>query len=78
MRSFGILFHTRGYYYAVKKGYPELLPIPIVTNVASGVYEITRTMYKRAKQRLLEENLSKNLESKVGSEESVSEQILNI
>lgn len=45
---------TAAYSYAARNGHSEALLIPVATNVASGVYEIGRFMYNRARDRLLE------------------------
>jgi len=52
-----------GYYSAVKHDHPEALLIPVVTNVASGVYEVGRSMYKNARQRVLEQHKTEGLEA---------------
>ncbi len=45
-----------GYKYAIQHDHSEALLIPVITNVASGVYEVGRKMYTKAKQRLLDRN----------------------
>ncbi|MDP4039696.1 MAG: hypothetical protein Q8P57_03900, partial [Candidatus Pacearchaeota archaeon] len=52
-----------GYSYAVEQDHPEALLIPVVTNVASGVYEVGRSMYKNARQRILEKHKTEGLEA---------------
>jgi hypothetical protein len=52
-----------GYSYAMEHNHPEALLIPVVTNVASGVYEVGRSMYKNARQRVLEKHKTEGLEA---------------
>jgi hypothetical protein len=52
-----------GYSYAVENDHPEALLIPVVTNVASGVYEVGRSMYKNARERVLEKHKTEGLEA---------------
>jgi len=54
-----------GYAYAVKHDHPEILLIPVATNVASGLYEIGRKMYGNAKQRVLEKHKTGTLEETI-------------
>ncbi len=46
-----------GYSYAAENGHPEALLIPLATNVASGIYEIGRSMYDGARQKVLQDCL---------------------
>jgi len=57
------IVQVMGYSYAVKQDNPEALLIPVVTNVASGVYEFGRSMYKNVRQRVLEKHKTEGLEA---------------
>lgn len=59
----GLATQRYAYYHLVKEGHPEALLFPLMTNLASGVYEWQR----KAKEHLAEK---KSLESKIdGGEE---------
>ncbi len=60
-----------GYGYVVSKGHPEVLLIPVVTNVASGVYETGRSLYRDAKQKVLDRHDAEGLEAILQTEKSV-------
>ncbi len=45
--------------------HPEIWLVPVATNVASGLYEIGRKMYNNARERVIENHKSKDLESSV-------------
>ncbi len=47
-------------YILLRQEYPELLLIPLATNVFSGAYELGRYQYEKARDRLIESN-KKNL-----------------
>ena len=61
----GVGGQLSGYVYALEKGYPEVLLIPVATNVASGAYEIGRKMYNNARQRVLEKHKTEGLEATI-------------
>ena len=42
-----------GYAYAATDDHPELLAIPVATNILSGVYEVGRMQYNKARERLV-------------------------
>ena len=54
-----------GYYYLAINDHPEVLRIPVATNVISGSYELVRFSYRNARrnarQRLLERHTAKIL-----------------
>jgi hypothetical protein len=52
--------HIAAYVEACENGY-EVLAIPAITNIASGIYE----MGKKAKKDLIKEHWDRNLESKI-------------
>jgi len=58
-----VLFGSQAYLYAgaVINGSPEVLGIPIVTNLLSGIYEIG----KKTRANLINENKQNSLESKI-------------
>ncbi len=60
----GIAGQMTVYNEVYKKGYPEALLIPVATNVASGIYELTRYSYNKAKKQLIK-NHNQSLETKV-------------
>lgn len=63
-----IFAQVMGYSYAVEHDHPEALLIPIVTNVASGVYEAGRSVYDNARQRVLKKHKLGGLEATVQTE----------
>lgn len=48
-----------GYCHLATGDHPELLSIPVATNIISGIYELGRTSYRNARQRLLEKHTDK-------------------
>ena len=55
-----------GYFSAVKHDHPDALFIPVATNIASGVYEVGRSMYKNARKRVIEKHTPEGLEEALG------------
>lgn len=51
------------YYYFLKNSHPEILLIPLTTNVLSGTYELGRLLLKNAEKRLTDRK--NNLEEKI-------------
>ena len=49
-----------GVYYAAQHGHYEVLFIPVATNVASGLYELGRKVYKKAEQRVVASKTDRN------------------
>jgi len=54
-----------GYLYLDFNGHPEVLAIPVATNVASGIYELGRSVCSNARQRLKEKRRISALEEEV-------------
>lgn len=52
--------------------HPEILAIPIATNLASGVYEIGRVTYRNAESRLVERRKIEGLEKSIESAQAES------
>lgn len=42
-----------GYHYLATHNHPEVLAVPVATNVVSGLYEVSRAVYKNARQKLI-------------------------
>ncbi|MEI6731734.1 MAG: hypothetical protein WCK90_03575 [archaeon] len=55
-----IIGQIYAYSYAIEQGYGKALLIPVATNIASGLYEIGRKVYKSAEKRLIEKRLHQN------------------
>ncbi len=47
-----------GYTYLARHDHPEVLAIPVATNVVSGAYEIWRSGYRSARNRIIERHSS--------------------
>ena len=47
---YALASQSYAYYHFAKNGHPEILAVPIVTNLASGIYEL----YKNAKDKIIE------------------------
>lgn len=50
---------------AIRKGHPEILLIPVATNIASGIYEAGRKAYEDAEQRVIQNKKDSGLEKKL-------------
>jgi len=61
------------YIFLIDEGHPEALLIPAVTNVVSGMYEIGRSLYRNAKQRVLEGHNVEGLEATLQTTEPSQE-----
>ena len=61
---FSLAAQAYGYYYLYKKGHPEILLLPVATNVVSGIYEWARS----AKRRVAVRKSSSELENRIEGE----------
>ncbi len=56
-----------GYIYCYNHGCPEIIALPVTTNVVSGIYELGRIAYKNARQRAIERHAIEIPDSSSGS-----------